>query len=260
MSQTALQVQKLCWSVNGRQILDSISFVLEPGSFTGLAGANGAGKTSLLRCIYRACRPDSGHVLFEGQDVWQLSARENARQMAVVLQEHHGDFGLTVRDVVAMGLIPHRNVMGWESAAEKQQIVEALEQVNLGDKARQSFISLSGGEKQRALIARALVQKPRLLILDEPTNHLDINYQLEMLQLARDSGITVLASIHDLNIAAQFCDRLLVLNHGRLVADDNCRSVFSSGVLEQAFNLHSHVDDHPVTGSPRISFYRAMAV
>ena len=254
---TSLDIQTLSWCAGNKKVLEDISFTLEPGTFTGLAGSNGAGKTSLLRCIYRACRPSSGRVLFEGRDVWQLSAEENARQMAVVLQENHANFGLTVMDVVAMGLIPHRSLFGINRSKEQKLVMEVLEQVQLDASCRQSFSSLSGGEKQRALIARALLQKPRLLIMDEPTNHLDINYQMDMMQLARDTGITILASIHDLNLAAQFCDRLLLLSGGRLIADDDCRSVFHSGVLDQVFNMCSHVDDHPVTGHPRISFYHA---
>ncbi|MDD0977550.1 ABC transporter ATP-binding protein [Pseudomonas fontis] len=253
-----LQINNLSWEPRQRQEqpwrLEGIDLQVEPGEFVGLIGPNGSGKTSLLRCAYRFNPPDTGTVHLSGEDIWQQTPRWVARRIAVMLQEFPQDFGLTVMDVVAMGRTPHQSWFAGDSAADLQLIETTLQQVGLTGKGNHSFASLSGGEKQRVLLARALVQQPDLLILDEPTNHLDPRFQLELLQHLRGAGPGVLASFHDLNLAAAFCDRLYVLDRGRIVASGTPADVLTEQRLEQVFGVHALVDTHPLAPHPRITW------
>ncbi|PWB34056.1 histidinol phosphatase [Pseudomonas sp. SDI] len=234
--------------------LADIELRVEPGEFVGLIGANGSGKTSLLRCAYRFNRPDSGTVRLGGADIWAQSPRWAAQRIAVMLQEFPQEFGLTVSDVVAMGRTPHQSWFDGDSAADLALIDATLRQVGLGGFAETSFASLSGGEKQRVLLARTLVQQPQLLILDEPTNHLDPRYQLALLQHLRQARLSILASFHDLNLAAAFCDRLYVLERGVIVASGTPAEVLTEQRLEQVFGIRALVDRHPLAHHPRITW------
>jgi iron complex transport system ATP-binding protein len=250
-----LTVADLEWQVDGKTILEQISFQLNQGSFIGLIGPNGAGKSSLLRCLYRVNRPSAGQIQLHGKDLWRSPARHVAQQIAVVLQEPPSNFGLKLRDVVAMGLTPHKSPFAFDTHADRQSVNDAIEQVGLTKLAHRSFDQLSGGEKQRALIARAIVQRPTLLLMDEPTNHLDVRYQIQVLELAKQLGITVLASIHDLNLASAFCDQLLVLDQGKLIAQGGADEVLTEQTLAKVFGVCCSIDRHPDHGHPRITYH-----
>lgn len=181
----------------------------------GLVGPNGSGKSSLLRAVYRVLRPDAGRVRVDGADAWSLPVRRLARTLAAVVQETAADFDLTVREVVAMGRTPHKRLLEGETAEDARLIESALESVDAATLAARPFDRLSGGERQRVLIARALAQQPSLLVLDEPTNHLDIRHQLDVLGILRRLPATALAALHDLNLAAYYCDRLYAPAHPR---------------------------------------------
>ncbi len=182
---SSLHLDALHWSPDAStELLRGVHLEVPAGSFVGLIGPNGSGKTSLLRCAFRYARPQRGRVVLDGDDLWRQPPRWAARRIAVVLQEFPEDFGLAVEDVVAMGRTPHKGLFDGHGADDRQRVRQALLQVGLEGRAASPFASLSGGEKQRALLARALVQEPRLLILDEPTNHLDPRYQLELLRLS----------------------------------------------------------------------------
>lgn len=234
--------------------LANIDLHVMAGEFVGLIGANGSGKTSLLRCAYRAYEPERGAIQLDGEDLWQQTPRWAAQRIAVMLQEFPLDFGMTVMDVVAMGRTPHQGWFTGYSTADTHLIGQTLESLGLASHACHAFVSLSGGEKQRVLLARALVQAPSLLILDEPTNHLDPRYQLELLGRLRRSGLTVLASFHDLNLAAAFCDRLYVLDHGRVVACGPPAEVLTAAMLLRVFGIQALVDTHPIAAHPRITW------
>jgi len=252
--QPVIHVQNLHWQANGKTILQDIQFGIEKGQFVGLIGPNGAGKSSLLRCLYRINRPSAGQVLLNGRDIWRTSLKQNAREVAVILQENGDYFGIQVTDVVAMGLTPHKSLFSTDTAEDQQRVLHALAQVGLTELADKPFAQLSGGEKQRVMVARAIVQQPQVLLMDEPTNHLDVHYQIEVLQLARSLGITVFASIHDLNLAAAFCDQLLLLDRGRLVSSGTPAQVLTEANLLSHFRTHAQVDAHPISGCPRISY------
>lgn len=254
-----MNIEGLEWSPHNRpgrspRLLDDIELQVEEGEFVGLIGPNGSGKTSLLRCAYRSTEPDAGHIYLDGLDLWQQSARWSARRIAVVLQEFPETFGLSVREVVSMGFTPHKALFDRDTFEDAQRVEQALIRVGLAAYGTRSFTSLSGGEKQRVLLARALVQAPGLLILDEPTNHLDPRYQLELLQHLRGLGLSVLASFHDLNLAAAFCDRLYVIDGGRILASGRPAQVLTCELLRQVFGVEALVDQHPLHPYPRITW------
>jgi len=249
-------IQHVFWHADKQLILDDISFTIRKGSFTGLLGPNGAGKSSLLRCLYRYIKPDLGSIKFNQQDIWQhYGAYQYAQDIAVVLQESPSNFNLTVYDVVALGLVPHKGLFTREEASDKDKIACAIEQVGLSNKTQQNFEHLSGGEKQRALIARAIVQSPSLLIMDEPTSHLDVRYQIQVMELAKSLGITVIASFHDLNLASAMCDQLLVLDKGKLVEQGTPTEVITSEMLSNVFGVCAKVTTHTQHQVPHISYF-----
>ena len=224
-------------SVGAVVICSDVSVVADSGQVVGVIGPNGSGKTTLLRAVYRVLRPRLGRVVVGEDDVWELQPIEAARRIAVVMQEPRTDFEFTVREVVAMGRTPHQSAFARESAEDRQRVDDALAHVDIAALATRSFSTLSGGEKQRALIARALVQEARVLILDEPTNHLDVRYQLEVLDLVRGVGVTTLMSIHDVNLAAEYCDHVVVLYDGRIQAAGPVETVLTPEVLEPVFGV-----------------------
>ncbi len=254
MSVSLLEVESLGWNVDQKDILRDISFGIAEGEFVGLIGPNGAGKSSLMRCLYRVNRPTAGRVLLKGADIWRQSAKESAKRTAVILQEAGDHFGLTVREIVALGLTPHKRLFERDTWEEKVRIKEILQQNDLYALRYQRFSQLSGGEKQRVMLARAIVQQPEFLIMDEPTNHLDIHYQISVLRKVKTLGVTVLASFHDLNLAAAFCDRLLVMEQGRLIAQGTPQAVMNEDLLGSIFATCAIVDKHPLHGNPRISY------
>ncbi|GAB7527982.1 ABC transporter ATP-binding protein [Pseudomonas sp. 3A(2025)] len=249
-----LTLEGLEWGSARQFRLAGIDLRVDHNEFVGLIGPNGSGKTSLLHCAWRFSQPSAGHVRLDGQDLWQQSARWSAQRIAVVQQEFPQDFGLRVLDVVNLGRAPHKGLFDGENAADQTLVSEALHRTGLHAQGERLFASLSGGEKQRVLLARALVQQPELLILDEPTNHLDPRYQLELLQLLRRLKLATLASFHDLNLAAAFCDRLYVLQNGRLVANGTPTEVLTAPLLREVFGVEALVDTHPLAPHPRITW------
>lgn len=250
-----LAAEHLTWCTEGNVILDDISFSVNKGSFTGILGPNGAGKSSLLRCLYRFTKPEQGVVKFDSQDIWQIKASDFAKNVAVVLQETPSHFNLTVHDVVALGLIPHKGIFARANKTDDEKIIQAIKQVGLLHKIQQNFEHLSGGEKQRALIARAIVQSPSLLIMDEPTSHLDVRYQIQIMELAKSLGITIIASFHDLNLASAMCDNILVLDQGKLVCQGTPQAVLTREMLSDVFGVCAHISEHHQHKVPHISYY-----
>ncbi len=254
---TALNVEEVSWTVDDRTIVNRVALAIAPNEFVGIVGPNGSGKSSLLRMIYRVLRPTSGIVRLDGEDVWQMPARSAARRMAVVGQEGHGEFDFSVREIVMMGRSPHKAMFERDNNSDGSIVDQALALVQMTTFADRAFATLSGGEKQRVLLARALAQQPKFLILDEPTNHLDVHYQLELLSLVRDLKVTTLAALHDLNLAAQYCDRIFMLEAGRIVASGTPREVFEPARIAAVYRVQADVIHHPRTGHLMITFLPA---
>ncbi len=254
----AVALSGVSWGPKGRpDVLADISFAVPQGQIMAICGANGAGKSSLLRLIYRHQAPRRGTVTLMGRDLWAMGATEAARQLAAVLQEHPTDFALTVRQIVALGRLPHRG--GWGAglsaagAEDATIIAAALMRMDLTGMADRAFGTLSGGERQRVMVARALAQQPRVIVLDEPTNHLDIRHQLELLALLKSLGLTVIATLHDLTLAAEFAERVMILREGRILADGPPDEALSETTLADAFHVKARIDR---TGpAPRFSFH-----
>jgi len=248
-----LEVNDLDVSYGKTQVLFGVDFHVDEGEIVALLGTNGAGKSTLLRLLYRAHRPKHGEVRLGGEDIWAIKPNAFARQVAVVLQESPTAFPFSVRDVVMMGRIPWRRGLGQWTDEDRAVTHHALEHLELTDLAQRQFPSLSGGEKQRVLIARALAQKPRLLILDEPSNHLDIRHQLEILALLSGLGITVIATLHDINLAAGFATQAAVMKAGRMIAFGRPERVFTRETIAEAFAVSAR--SHPVPdGGRQFSF------
>lgn len=234
----ALRLDAVAW---GGGILQPVNLDVRPGRVLAVLGANGAGKSSLLRLIYRFRVPDSGRVLLDGQDIHRLPARTVAQRVAAVLQEQPTDFALTVAEIVALGRAPHRRALAGPSTRDAHVVGHALERLNLLGYADRAFGTLSGGERQRVMIARALAQEPGLIVLDEPTNHLDIRHQLEVLRMVRELGATVVASLHDLNLVQGFADDVLLLAAGVPLAFGPVADVLTPDRIGRAFGVRAHL-------------------
>ena len=258
MSAARLRVEDLSWSPGrgSAPVLHKTSFDLGAGRVLGIVGPNGAGKTTLLRLLYRFYRPSTGHVQVDGDDIWALSARQVAQRVAAVLQEQPSDFALTVNEIVALGRTPHRRGFGGAAGAGDAEVIgNVLQRLNLGELGARRLGTLSGGERQRVMVARALAQEPRLLILDEPTNHLDIRHQLEVLGLIRDLPLTIVTSLHDLNLTAGVCDEVLLLEAGSPVGFGTPRDVLTEPAISDVFKIQARRERLVPSGSDHLTYH-----
>ncbi|QUX94175.1 iron ABC transporter ATP-binding protein [Marinomonas sp. CT5] len=250
-----IELKEVAWSpYRDKTLLKPISVTVQPGEFLTIVGPNGSGKTSLLRCLYRTNKPTNGAILLDGKNLWSLSPRQCAQRIATVLQDTSGEFGLSVFEMVEIGLTPKSLVWG-RSQEDSQIVYSALTLLDVAHLADRSFDSLSGGERQRVMIARALAQRPDVLILDEPTNHLDIRHQLDVLALLAKLPCTLIVSLHDLALASAYADRVLVMNEGEMQACAPPNEVFTKQRIKHVFDVETIIDEHPITQRPRFSFY-----
>ncbi|MDH4442333.1 MAG: ABC transporter ATP-binding protein [Rhizobium sp.] len=231
-----------------------VSFAIEGGDRLAIVGPNGAGKTTLLRCLYRGVTPLEGSVEVAGQNIGALAPRQLARRVAVVLQEMPADFPFTVQDVVLMGRVPWREGLAGWTAQDREAARHALDHLDLLGLAGRQFSTLSGGEKQRALVARALAQDPEIVILDEPTNHLDIRHQLEILALLGSLRLTIVTTLHDINLAADFATHVALMQAGRMTAFGLPEDVLTDHALSGAFGVLAERQRRAGTGPARFSF------
>ena len=237
-----------------------VSLSLHNGELVGLIGPNGAGKTSLLRLLGGLRKPSSGEIELMGQILKTYSTREIARLIASVPQAAAMDFAFTVREVVLMGRAPHLGRFDLEGPNDREIADQAMRQMDVMGLAERYLPTLSGGERQRVFVARALAQQPRVLLLDEPTANLDVGHQLDMLDtvksLAHDQGMGVMAAIHDLDLAAQFCDRLILLDHGEWIGEGSPQDVLTPENLHAVFGVRAHVYRDPFSDALRLSVGR----
>jgi iron complex transport system ATP-binding protein len=258
----SLSVQHLSFAYGHRRILEDVSFEVASGAFSALLGPNGSGKSTLVKAIAGVHRAKAGTVRVEGRETASLGRRELARVVGYVPQAGDAPFDLTVREAVMLGRTPHFGLS--PRTEDRAKVEDAIARMGLDEIAERSMSELSGGQAQRALIARALAQDTRVLLLDEPTSALDLRYQIETLQLVRqitrEEGISALIAIHDLNHAARYCDQIVVLHGGRLVADGSPLDALQAPVLrtvyevdvevatrEDAVEVRPRVDAHGVT-------------
>ncbi|MFB6310190.1 MAG: ATP-binding cassette domain-containing protein [Salinirussus sp.] len=249
-----IEIENVAISYDTTPVLADIDMSVQQGEFLGLVGPNGAGKTTLLNAVNGLVEPDTGSVRVNGDQVASLGARELGRRVATVPQDTHLEFGFSVEAIVEMGRTPHRGRLDW-SAAEAA-VDAALDRTDTDHLRNRSVDAISGGERQRVLLARALAQEAPVLVLDEPTGSLDVNHQLRVLDLVRglvDEGRTAIAAIHDLDLAARYCDRLALLHDGSLERVGRPETVLGSATIEATFDTAAAVTDDAVTATPRVT-------
>ena len=253
----ALTVEDVAAGYGGPLVLDGVGFAVAPGEFVGVIGPNGSGKSTLVRAVSHVLSLARGRVLLNDRDVTGLGRRAIAREMAVVPQTQPVLYDFTVEDVVLMGRTAHLRRMQPMGDADRLACARAMEATEITDLRARSLTALSGGERQRVTIARALAQEPHLLILDEPDTHLDINHKVEVFDLLADlnrkDGLTVLCISHDLNLAAQYVHRLILLERGRVAADDVPAAILTEKTIRRVYGAETVVRPHPVTGQPQVS-------
>ena len=232
--------------------LDDVSVTVERGSLTGLLGPNGCGKTTLLNLLSGVLQPAHGQVSLNGISLAGRSRRDIARHLAVVPQETHPAFDYTVMEMVLMGRHPHLGTFELEGPSDLAMARDALAATGAEHLAGRAYMTLSGGEKQRVVIASALTQSPDVLLLDEPTASLDLGYQLEVAgllrRLNRDRGVTMVLATHDLNLAASLCDRLILMRDGRVVAQGATRDVLTAASIRRIYDVDADVSFHGAAG------------
>ena len=253
-----ITVDDVSWSVKQKKqkILYPLSFELSPGKILGVVGPNGAGKSTLLRLLYRYYKPTTGKVKINGIDIWKLTSRQVACSVATVLQENFSDFSLTVREIVSLGRTPYSKWLSNSNSENDKKIVQSsIDRLSLNKFENRHLNTLSGGERQRVMIARALAQEPDILILDEPTNHLDIRQQLEILNLLKDLSITVITSLHDLNMARSNCDEILLLKNGCALGFGKPNLILSESNISEAFRVKACHELLTPSNSKQITFH-----
>ena len=228
--------------IGKQEILKGVDFRLRDKEFLGIIGPNGSGKSMFLKCLYRVQKPSAGKITINGQALDELSYRESALQLAVVAQHNFYSFDFSVMEVVLMGRSPHKRLLDRDNQNDYEIARRVLHVVGMEDLAQRNFSSLSGGEQQRVILARALTQQAECMILDEPTNHLDIKYQLQIMDIVKGLDLTVAAAIHDLNIAALYCDRLIAIRKGRVVGLGTPRELLTEKFIYDLYEVHSKVE------------------
>lgn len=238
MRVTASKIEK---KIGDNNILKGVSITADSKRFIGILGPNGSGKSTLLRCIYRVLKPNSGVVMLGEEELYDISVKESAKKMAVVAQHNYYNFDFTIEEVVLMGRSPHKKSMESDNAEDYKIVDDALKTVGMYSFKGRSFSTLSGGEQQRVILARALAQKTQCLILDEPTNHLDIKYQLQLLDIVRGLDLTVISAIHDLNIAAMYCDYIYVLKDGMIFQEGKPKDILDSKLIKDVYEVQAEI-------------------
>lgn len=242
----------LTYAYGNQRVVDNVSLSTSQGKVLGLIGPNGSGKTTLLRLLYGALKPATGAVTIDEAPLGHLNSRQIAQQLSVVVQESAEETTITVGEMVLLGRAPYIKPFSRTSTTDHLLAAQALERVGATHLGHRTFTSLSGGERQRVLIARALAQQGHHLLLDEPTNHLDIRYQHEILALVRSLGVTTLVVLHDLNLAAQYCDELIMLEHGRVAATGTPDEVLDPELIHRVYGIHAQ--RHQLADRIQLSF------
>lgn len=251
-----IQIKNLKWSFGEDNILKSISLDIKEGSFVCLVGPNGSGKTTLLKNILKIYEPHKNTIYINNNDITKLKHKYLAQNIASVPQNTSVDFDFTVLDIVLMGRSPHLKRFQSEGKRDFRIAKESMEMTNTWKLRDRSINSLSGGERQRVIIARALTQEPDILVLDEPISNLDIHHQIEILglvkELCKDKGLTVITVLHDLNLALQYSDYLVLLDKGKIIVKGAPDEVLTEKNIKKVYNIDVCIIKNPINGKPHI--------
>jgi iron complex transport system ATP-binding protein len=255
-----IEVDSIFFRYHQDWVLQDVSFQVRKGEFVGVIGPNGSGKTTLLKILYRLLSPQQGEVFFDRLSLEKMSRSEIAKKIAVVAQETYPAFPFRAIEMVLMGRSPYLGHLMFESPKDLEIAKKAMEWTEILPISQRPIDELSGGERKRVYIARALAQEPEMILLDEPTSNLDIHHQVEFLDLVlslnREKGLTILMASHDLNLASEYCDRLLLLQHGKIYKMGSPEEVMTRENIERVYGCEVWVDRNPVSGMPRISLLR----
>lgn len=243
-----LKVENLSVDLGKEHIVKNCSIYANKGEFVGIIGPNGSGKSTILKTIYGINKEKSGVIYIDGKELSKMKVKDIAKRVGVLGQFNDFSFDIKVKDMVLMGRSPHKGFLESDNKNDFNIVNESLKKVEMLEHSERNFLSLSGGEKQRVLLARALAQDVKILILDEPTNHLDIKYQIQILNIVKKLGITVLVALHDLNIAAAYCDRLYIMKDGNIKAVGKPKEVLTEEIIKEVYEVCSvvHKDKEPL--------------
>lgn len=256
-----IHAEDISFSFGDTPVLESVSLTVAKGELVGLIGPNGAGKTTFLRLISGVLTPSQGTVTLDGDLLESLSTHEVGKRLAVVPQQTELSFDFSIRDVITMGRHPYQGRLERLQSADRTMVDQAMEQTETAYLADRPFSAISGGERKRVLIARAIAQDTPALLVDEPTASLDINHQVSVFELLRSlvsQDKAILAAVHDLNLAARYCDRLVLLADGQIQASGTAESVLQSDRLRQAYGIDTSIEENPVTETPMVVAHRDM--
>lgn len=255
-----IEVKSVSFSYDKQWVLQDVSFRVDKGEFIGLIGPNGSGKTTLLKILYRLLSPQKGEVLFELVPLKRMDRKDIAKRMGVVAQETHLLFPFRAMEVVLMGRSPYLGHLMFEREKDLEIARKAMEWTETLPFSERPIDELSGGERKRVFIARALAQEPEVILLDEPTANLDIHHQVDFLDLIltlnRERGLTIIMASHDMNIASEFCDRLILLREGRIYKIGTPHEVITKENIERVYGCEVWVDQNPLSGMPRINLLK----
>jgi iron complex transport system ATP-binding protein len=249
-----LDIKNVSITLSGNQIVKDISVRIQDGQFVGLLGPNGCGKSTLLRSIYKAIKPDSGEEILNELDILRVSSKELAKRLSVVSQFNELSFDFSVRQLVLMGRTPHKKLLERDNIDDINIANKAIAAVGLEGFEDRSYGTLSGGEKQRVVLARAIAQQPIFMCLDEPTNHLDIKYQLKLMTTVKTLHIGILAAMHDLTLASIFCSYIYLMKAGKIVTTGTPNEVLTRENIRDVYEVDCLVLPHPVTGHLTITY------
>ena len=248
-----IHIEGLKFCIGAKEILHGITADLPADRFVALLGPNGCGKSTLLKHLYRVHRVQTGKITMDGTPIADILLRTAAQEIGVMGQFHTVDFDFSVEEIALMGRAPYKESFEEDTEEDRALVSAALARVGMMDAAERSFNELSGGEQQRVMLARCLVQEPQLLILDEPTNHLDIKYQLHILELVKSLGIGVIAALHDLNLAAMYADLLVVMKAGRIERIGAPRDIITEEMLDRIYSVRANVT-YDAAGLPLVDY------
>ncbi len=237
----AVEIKNLTFNIDHKMILDGIDLSVDEHSTVGIIGPNGSGKTTMVKHFYRSISPKKNTVFISGKDIQDFKFRESAKKISVMRQENNTDFKFTVLDMVLLGRSPYLEFFQSFSDSDRKLAYRELKKVGMQDYLDKDYSVLSGGEKQRVLIARSLVQQADILILDEPTNHLDVYYQWSLMDIISKLNKTVISVFHDLNLAARFCEKIFVINNGKIVSSGFPKEILTESLLADVFNVKASV-------------------
>lgn len=249
-----LRAENMIVTLANTDIVNDISIKVKNKQFVGLIGPNGCGKSTLLKSIYKVIKPKKGSIYLGDLDVLNSEPLSVSRIMGVVGQFNDLSFDFTVEEMVLMGRTPHKKFMERDTEEDYEIVREALNKVSLTGYEDRSYLTLSGGEKQRVILARAIAQQPSFLVMDEPTNHLDIKYQLQILSIVKQMNIGTLAALHDLELAAEYCDYLYVMKQGKLMAQGTPKELLTSTLIREVYDVSCEIYTNPVTGELGIAY------